>query len=372
MKKIGILTFHLAHNYGAVLQSYALQNVLSKEEYEVNIINYYNKRIYSRYKVICPIRKNLIKYLKIIIKDIPYYKMKSKRYSAFNSFINKNLKLTKKYNSKKMLEKSNLKYDVIIAGSDQIWNKNIVGELSDIYTLNFRCSAKKISYAASIGDISQIKKNKNEYKSKLKNISALSVRESDAQQELEKTLKKDIKCVLDPTLLLSKDEWNEYIKQAKNKNIKQRYILAYVVEPDEEYVKIVNYLSEKTGLGIIHFDKKNPGFKNIIKSSFEEGPLEFVNYIKNAEYVVATSFHATVFSIIYNKNFFIIPHRKTGARVVDLVNKLGVEDRIYYDIDSFQKTDYNKKIQWDKIEKKLKEEREISKKWLINSIENGE
>lgn len=372
MKKIGILTFHLAHNYGAVLQTFATQYILKKEGYKANVINYYNKKIYSRYKVIPKLRKNLIKYFRTVIKEMPYLKSKKKRYESFSSYISNNFELTEKYYSKNELENANLKYDAIIAGSDQIWNSNIVGELSDIYTLNFKCNSKKISYAASIGDVSQIKKLKNEYKNKLKGISCISVRESDAQQELEKILKRNVECVLDPTLLLSKGEWDNCIKTIKPETINQKYILAYVVEPDEEYLKIVNYLSEKTGLGVIHFGKTNPGYKNIIKSSFEEGPLEFINYIKNAEYVVATSFHASVFSIIYSKNFYIIPHRKTGARVVDLVEKLGIKDRIHYDLDSFKTINYNKKIDWNKIQKRLDKEREISKKWLINSIEKGE
>src|SRR5699024_6214752 len=104
-------------------------------------------------------------------------------------------------------------------------------------------------------------------------------------------------------------------KIEKFRKQKQKYILAYMVEEDLEYTKIVNCLSEMTGLKIIHFERVKRKMKNALKSAYTKDPFEFVNLIKNADYVVTTSFHATVFSIIYNKKFFVIPHKKTGARV---------------------------------------------------------
>ncbi len=368
MKKIGIITFHKAHNYGAVLQAFALSTILSKS-YNVVIINYYNPKVYDSYKIIRPIQKNIIKSLKNTISDIMFLNRNTKRYNNFENFVNKNLKLTKEcYNIEEITQLSK-KYDTIITGSDQVWSYTIVNELSDIYTLNFHNNnIKKISYAASVGDINYIINHQQEYKEKISQLDYISVREESTQEELSKIINKPIITTLDPTLLLTQQEWNNKLKKLNN-NIKEKYIIAYVVIPDNEYIKIANYLSEKTGLKIIYFDKRNKGYNNTLKSSYTEGPLEFINYIKNAEYVVTTSFHATVFSIIFNKNFFVVPPKKIGNRITDLLNKLNITNRVYYTLEDFQKIDYNLTTNWNQVNKKLEEARQKSIDWLINSIE---
>lgn len=368
MKKIRILTFHYAHNYGAMLQAYALQKVLSKnEENEVKFIDYRKSNIENSYKIFKPIRKNIPMWFKDNFNSLKYYTSKKLRYNNFNEFLYGKLNLTERIHSIKELE-SLSKADMYITGSDQVWNTNIVRELSDIYTLNFKSnSGKKIAYAASVGDANLIVENAEEYKNKISNINYISVRENDAKIELEKIINKNIELVLDPTLLLSVDDWNNEIKNYTN--ITDEYILAYVVNPDSEYIKIVNDLSQKTGLKIIHFGLENPGYNNVFKSAYTEGPLDFINYIKNAKYVVATSFHATVFSILFKKKFFIVPHRKTGARVTNILKQLGIEGRAFSSLEDFKNIDYNFETDWKIVEKKLEDERKKSIKWLTNAIE---
>lgn len=367
MNKIGILTFHNAHNYGAMLQAYALQKKCEKYG-DCEIINYNNKKISNQYKVIRTVGKNPVKITKRILSDLKNYKLKRIRFDKFNDFMNSYLKLSEeKYLSEKNIKNEELKYDIIITGSDQVWNPQIVGELSDIYTLNFgQNEIKRISYAASVGDTKVIINDKESFKNKLAKLDFISVREEDAQNELSKIISKNINVVLDPTLLMSKEEWNSELTEISN--YAEKYIIAYVVEPDEEYIKIVNHLSEKTGLRVVHFGLKNPGYKNVWKSAYTEGPFEFINLIKNAEYVVATSFHATVFSIIFNKRFFIIPHRKTGARVTNLLKRLEIDRRTFSNYDEFKNIDYNFETDWKQVEKILKKEQEKSIKWLKDAI----
>ena len=368
MKKIRVLTFHYAHNYGAMLQAYALQKVLSRnEKNEVKFIDYRKSNIENSYKVFKPIRKNMLRWFKDNINSLKHYNSKKLRYNNFNKFLYSKLNLTERvYSIKELTELS--KADIYITGSDQVWNPNIVMELSDIYTLNFKLeSVKKIAYAASVGDASLIAERAEEYKNKISNINYISVRENDAKIELEKIINNNIEVVLDPTLLLSIDDWNNEIKDCAN--ITDKYILAYVVNPDSEYIKIVNDLSQKTGLKIIHFGLENPGYNNVFKSAYTEGPLDFINYIKNAKYVVATSFHATVFSILFKKKFFIVPHRKTGARVTNILNQLGIEGRAFSSLEDFKNIDYNFETDWKNVEKKLEDERKKSIKWLTNAIE---
>ena len=120
---------------------------------------------------------------------------------------------------------------------------------------------------------------------------------------------------------------------------------------------------------MIHFDKRNKGLKNVLRSSYTEGPLEFINLIKNAEYVIATSFHATVFSIIFSKKFWIVPHKTTGSRVTDLLNKFGISNRAVNTFDEFKVKNYNEEIDYEKVNKILEKERKKSLDWLIDAIE---
>lgn len=369
-KKVDIITFQCAHNYGAILQVYALQQTIEKMHKKVEIINYKNKIIERQYKVINVDLKNLKNFFKTIVSDILFFKKKYKRYQNFEKFIKKRLNLTKIYKNEEVLKKESPIADIYIAGSDQVWNSNITHGLQDAYTLNFgKKNIKRISYAASIGN-SEISDNEKEiYKEKISKIDYISVREESGKKALEQIIYSPIEVVLDPTLLLTKSKWEDEIKMLTGE--KEKYILAYVVQPDDEYIKIVNDLSEKTGLKVIHFGKRNPGYKNVLKSAYTEGPLEFVNYIKNAEYVVATSFHATVFSVIFHKKFFIIPHKKTGSRVTNLLDKLGIKNRTFNTLEEFQNIDYNFKTDWDKVDQKLNEERKKSLNWLENAINTG-
>ena len=109
----------------------------------------------------------------------------------------------------------------------------------------------------------------------------------------------------------------------------------------------------------------------MIKSIYTKGPLEFISYIKNANYVVATSFHATVFSIIFNKKFFVIPHRKTGERVTNLLDKFQIKGRTFYSYDEFKNIDYNFETDWENVNKLVEKERIESYRWLENAIEEG-
>ena len=369
MKKIGIITFHNAHNYGAMLQAYALQQKLL-ENNKVEIIDFRNSYIDKNYKLFRRSR-NPVNMIKFFINDLKEYKKNKERYDKFENFIKNNYILTKEhYNSEKELKENAPELDIYITGSDQVWNCNIAGRLLDAYTLNFgKKGAKRISYAPSIGMSEIDEKYKQEYINKLSIIDKISVREESAKESLIKIIDKNIDVVLDPTLLLTREEWDKRISEKIDDfKINQKYILAYVVKKDENYNKMVNYLSEKTRLNVVHFQNENKNFKNLCVSAYTEGPFEFVNLIKNAEYVICTSFHATVFSIIYNKKFWVIPHKETGSRVTNLLEKLGILDRVKNNLEEFKKLDYDKAIDYERVNKKLDEERKKSINWLNNAI----
>ena len=368
MKKIGIITFHRAHNYGAVLQAYALQKVLS-ENNEVKIIDFRNKAIENAYKLFKINKKNVFSIGKSLLGDILYFPRDKKRYDCFNKFINANFHMTEKYNNYEQLKKEFPKFDIYITGSDQVWNYEISQEVN-AYTLNFGDSnIKKISYAASIGEDTFNQKYINQFVDNIKKLNFVSIRESQTRMYLENLIGREVAVTMDPTLLRTVEEWNNDLKDIKN-IVSEKYIFAYVVEENEEFYKILNYLSEITGYKIIHTGRRNKNVKSVLKSAYTNGPFEFVNLIKNAEYVVATSFHATVFSVLYHKKFWIVPHLKTGGRVRSLLKKLNISNRAVTNFQEFKKKDYDEQINYNKVDEILRLEREKSKKWLNNAIKN--
>lgn len=370
MKKITTVTFQNAYNYGATLQCYALQKKLIDMGYDVSVLNYNNPKIGNSYKpiFISNIRKSKKRFIKNIIKSLIHYKKRYKRAKSFRSFINNNINLTKLLNESE-IKKNIIETDYYITGSDQVWNPNITKGFDDIYTLGFNCNSKKISYAASIGDANLVTEYSCNYKKIIENIDCISVRENDARVELEKISDKNINVTLDPTLLLQRATWDNLLTDEANE-LKEKYICAYVVQPDNEYVKIVNDLSKRTGLKVMHFGVKNPGYENVRESKYTEGPIDFIKTIKNAEYVVATSFHATVFSIIYHKNFYIVPHRETGSRVRNLLEKLEIKGRTFDSFKQFENVNFDSiNTDWKKVDEKLESERTKSINWLKSALE---
>ena len=361
-KNIGIFTFHRAHNYGALLQAYALQELLS-EKYNPFFVDYYNLKIYGGYKIIRPLGKNFLKWPVRLFNDIKQITIRKERYDVFEKFISDNLKI-KKYDINCLND-----CDVLITGSDQVWNPLITGSLLNEYTLYFpNNTSKKIAYAASCGFDENIIKYANDFKLKLSKIDEISIREESCKNKLSEIIPdKKIQTVLDPTLLLNMRQWEEKIVDL-NLQKTDKYIFAYVVAPNDEYMKIVNELSKKTGFKVMTTSAFKMYDNQIINDKFYN-PLEFIKLIKNSEYVVTTSFHATVFSIIFNKKFWVVPHKTTGSRVTDLLKKLCISNRAVNSLEEFKKLDFDEDIDYENVNKILEKEREKSINWLIDAIE---
>lgn len=366
MKKIGIITFHRAHNYGAILQVYALQKKLS-QKYDTKIIDYRNKELEKSYDIISVNRKNIRTIIKSLVSSIIYHNRILKRYKVFEKFIYEEMSLTRKYNSEKELQDEPPELDVYITGSDQVWNYNISEKKINAYTLNFgRGNVKRISYAASIGTDELNEQYKEDYINNIKKLDAISVREQKAKEYLQNVINKEIEVTLDPTLLMTKQEWENCFDLSGKE--KEKYILGYTLTDDIAYYETINYLSEMTGCKVIHVGKRNKGINNILRNAHEDGPIEFLKLIKNAEYVVASSFHATVFSIIFNKNFWVVPPKKTSSRITNLLEKVDLSNRIIRTFEDLKKQKYDEKIDYKKVDNILEQERNKSINWLDNAI----
>lgn len=356
MKKVGILTFHNVINYGGVLQCMALQDFLQTCNYEVEVINYKSKHIDANNKLI---NFSSMPYL---IKSILTFPFNYIRKTKYNKFIKNNLNLTneiKNYDElKKLCEET---YDYIIIGSDQVWNSEITGKESDVYFLE-NINVKKLSYAASTGDdkisdINRIIKNNSDFV-------AISVREESTYKKL---LSKNIKAELniDPTLLLKTDYWNTKTTIATVNN--DNCLLLYILGKNDKINQFCDFIrKEKKIKNIYTFSKQKFGIKGI-KSIATSGPLEFLNYFKSSKYILTNSFHGTVFSIIFKKEFFVMLPPKRPERIISLLNKLGLENRIIYDIENLTEI-IKDKIDYENIDKKLEDERNKSFKYITKVI----
>lgn len=372
--KIGIITFNSAHNYGAVLQVWALQEKLKEDGYQVEVINYRPAAIDNLYRIYIPkwITKNelvnrgfhKLQYIKTKIK-IP---QKAARFKKFEDFINHVLPTTKPYHRFGSLAKAEFDYDAMIAGSDQIWNSNITRGLSGAYFLNFGSKdIKRISYAASIGKDHFEPEEKLKVQSYLKNFDYISVREEKLKHEVEELTTKEVDLVLDPTLLLDKEKYDKIKKDVK---IKEDYIFVHNVhlsKIDERLNAIVEEVSKRTGLSVIN-NRADYNFSNEIGKFAEGGPEEFLGIIAGAKMVITNSFHATVFATIYERNFITIPHFKNPDRMQNLLHMFQLDNHLIKSVDELPDNLNSLAIDYAHVAQLKKSARDASEKFLEKAL----
>lgn len=350
--KIGILTFHRASNYGAVLQAYALSEVVREFEPDTEIIDYYCPEV-----EMCHYPKNVFKRQKFLSACIHYYG-KCKKYGIFESFRGRKLKLSEKYTRENIAFASG-KYDLFISGSDQVWSKKYSG-MDTTYLLDFeKDSAKKYSYAASFGFTSFPEGTKETYESLLKRFSAVSVREKSAEELMKNECGIDAFMSLDPTLILDREKWRKF---AKLPDRSKKYILIYHVQPPVSLINYAKKLSAETGYEIVYLNSSYTSHRELNHARFSS-PEEFVGWFLNAEYVLTNSFHGTAFSVIFHKNLVVELKTKlsTNTRSRDLLAICGLGARV---LDPKTMKVSLDPIDWNKVEERLSKERTRSLDYL--------
>ena len=385
MKKcVGIVSCYFKNNYGSILQAYATKkflddnniknetiNISKNKDFKKGKIKYYIQNIYNFKFIKSKIGMIKLKIYKSFIKDLnKNIKLRNEKFDEFRKKINLSLEYT---NYKELSKESGKKYDTVIVGSDQLWLP--VNVVSDYYTLNWVSDTiKKVSYSTSFGVSNIPKKYHKKYKFFLKKINYLSVREDSGANMIKEITNKDAKIVCDPTILLTKDKWDEIA--GKNRIIKGKYILCYFLGNNLDNIKFLKELKRKTGFKIVSLNYLDEYVKYLDEISditlYDIGPSEWLNLIKNAEMVCTDSFHGTVFSLIYNVNFFTFRRNKnnrysTNSRIDSILNKLDVNNRI---INGYEKIDdlINNKIDFKKVNKNLKTFRNESEKWLVDIL----
>ena len=318
--RIGIVTFHRANNLGAVLQASALEYYLQKENYECEIIDYYPNNYHKSGMI-----RKIAHYVKRIFAFSKYKKVfeKEKKYEEYrSSYMTLSLK---KYYGDEEIAINPPQYDLLISGSDQIFNTTLTGN-SKAYYLNFAQKTPKISYASSFGRNNISKDELENIKNELKKFQKISVREASAKKIIKEIIGLCPELVLDPVFLLEKSEWDN--RRKVNENLPPRYIFVYSMEKSCLLEQMVIVLKQQYEIPVIVV--RGGGKAGCIAGQEDDacGPRDFLEYIYNAEFVITNSFHGVAFSIIFEKKFYVIAHSARNARIESLMELVGKEKSI--------------------------------------------
>lgn len=382
MKKIALLTWTTYENYGTYLQWFALSKTIETNGYTCHSIDYHpiGERRNNLTDLLLNDFPSFFNYTihkvfeKIVFKN-PILNLNSLnlRKTQFLDFRNKYFTMTKFCFTASDLFKLNEDYNAFICGSDQIWNPH---SFNTHFFLDFvNNGSKKIAYAPSIG-AERIKDSKiiKEMGKMLSDFSSISVREQSGKTILEKAVSNKISVVLDPTLLLSKEEWLEI--SDKEYKTESKYILCYFLGNNEKYWKWVNELSKKTNLPLLIIPVYKKDFSRSSMVPDNIGPSQFITLISNSEYICTDSFHGTIFSILFEKKIFSFKRfsRKSpinqNTRLFNLLNLFGLEDRVF---NSRKKMldNVNTEIDYNNVKLKLENEKNKSLIYLKEAITNS-
>lgn len=359
--KTGIITFHFVNNFGGSLQAYALSEVVSDLNKEkATIIDYRNSFIrFTDFVRIFPITTNV----REILSGILTLRERVGRIKKFKKFNNDYFEISMLYTSKRKLEKHPPKCDKFICGSDQIWNPIITLGVCSPYYLDFiHESNKKISYAASFGITKINQKYYSTIAKYLKEFKAISVREKEGANIVKEISGKDVSCLIDPTFLLSKEQWLEIAKYPESK---EQYILVYMMQKNEKIYEYARKIKEILNIKVVAISRYGHKEDFVDEIYIDIGPREFVGLFHNASYICTNSFHGLAFSLIFEKNFFLIPSTRFNSRIENLLElfKLELYENITRDI--VEKEIYNK----EEVRKIIGRERERSILFLKENLE---
>ncbi len=361
MKKTGILTLHRANNFGAVLQNYALQQAIRKLGVECETVDFHIERIDKEYALFqeCSIRHPR-QWLKTRFWELLNYPQGFCSKRKYEAFRNEKLIISERGYCLENIADSNKVYDAFICGSDQIWNRYIIGEDNlSVFTLSFANKASA-SYAASCGNVEFLPTVEL-----LKNIDYVTVREDELNEYMQKQ-SIDSKQVCDPCLLLNREDWMALFSYRKPR---RKYVYLYYIDSGRDVAaKIAREIAKERKEQVIYSKKYDQVAlkEHYGINRFSDGPIDFIERIAEADFVVVSSFHGVIFSIIFEKDFIALLHEQTGSRVTSLLTKLGLQDRIIRSWDEYVQSKIDlKSIDYTEVQKKL----ETMKAYSLRELE---
>ncbi len=391
---LALVTCYFQPNYGSQLQAYATQMAFDKLGVENETIRidglmseinrakykYFLSRIFDKETV----KDKMATVRKLIAKksNSEYAKNLAIRYGMFEDFASTKFKLSEKYNSKKTLSDNASKYSAFVVGSDQLWLPSNIS--ADYYTLNFVPNdIPKIALATSFG-ISQLSgKYSNLAAEFLKRINHISVRETSGQAIIKQLINSDVPVVCDPTLMFDGNDWTVALDangDGKRFANGEKYLFVYFLGNNPWQREIVKNIKTETGLKIVqiaHSDeyvKTDVGFADY--TPYNVGPKEFVELIRDAEFVFTDSFHCSVFSMLNHKKFFTFPRysndgtASTNGRLYSLLSLVKHESRIVRKED-FSDFQIEKPLDYEVIDKELDKLRSFTWQWLKDALKES-
>jgi hypothetical protein len=375
--KAGILTFHYAHHYGAQLQAYALMKSIAGQDVDCEIINYVRSDTIDGNRLF---KKGLsARSLLSNANTLLNYGKLKRRYLRFESFVHEDMKLSEKfYGTYARLSEDAPLYDVYVCGSDQIWNPLIYKEntFDPAFFADFAKTGRRVAYAPSFG-ISSIPEDKRELlKSYLEKFECLSVREMQGEKIIRDITGRDSCTVLDPTLLLTGEQWGGL---ASAPEFSGPYLLCYFITDARKYSGYVQTLAQKYGLPVVSLCGSRRVVPQTRHKVLDAGPREFLGLFRNARAVCTDSFHGTVFSINFKKEFFCFEssqkaEKAVNSRLNNILGKLDLTDRIFSaktELPEFAAriSEAAGPIDYQKVDTLLQKEREQSVNYLRSSLQ---
>ncbi|MCI6825238.1 MAG: polysaccharide pyruvyl transferase family protein [Ruminococcus bromii] len=382
MKKLGICACYQHKNYGSQLQSYATTVELARRNIDFEVIRYKKKitpllLVKSLPRLLNPVFINdrIIEtsQKKMMLKLHPQLAQDNAvRNAAFDKFSQSRFKkLSPVYYGYEQLKEQSKKYTAVMVGSDQLWSPS--GITSNFYNLMFADdNTVKISYATSFG-VSQINPKYHKiYNTFLNRLDFISVRENSGKKIVEELSSNKAEVVCDPVILLDAEQW---LKEIPNKRLyDEPYIFAYFLGKSAEYRDAVTKFAKQKGLKIVtepHMDSYNKADENFGDyTPFDIGPAEFVNLIRNAEYVFTDSFHGSVFSMLYQKQFLVFNRysdnssSSKNSRIDSFCKNYGLSDRRY----NGNIANVENEINYEAVLGKVDEHRQKSKAFLDKAL----
>lgn len=382
MNKVGLVSVSI-HNYGSLLQTYAMQKTLDNLEIDNEIILFKSNPVKQIYRItnIPFVNMKLKLYRRKIVTKLFYkdiFEGSKKRDEEFLAFKRNYCRFTPQTTSRKKLLEMGEKYRAFVLGSDQVWNPANLE--MDFYTLNFVPKEKtKIAYAPSFGVDTIPDEQKEKTRKYLNRIQYISVREIAGAKIIKELIGRDVPVVCDPTALLNREQWNE-IKSDKIYTDK-KYIFCYFLGANPLHREFANKVKELTGYEIIALQHIDEFVKSDLKfgdiTPYDVAPQDFISLVSNAEIVLTDSFHGTMFSIYYSKKFFTFSRFKEGksnstnSRIASILGLLKLDDRKLVGNENVEEC-LSRNIAWNAVQSALINFREESYRWILNALKEGD
>jgi hypothetical protein len=345
MKKIGIITYFYYYNYGTMLQGYALQKVMERlgnGEYSSEIIDcrfgeknlsfwyYFKIRVRRFFIYFTQIKRVIAVFKKRDLTNAKYKNENAQKQRLFDDFVRECCTMSEQtYNQSRDLYPNPPLYDIYVTGSDQTWSPKV--GLRDSLFLGFAPKNKvKAAYAPSIGVAAYSPEEEQYVREHLKDYQFVSCREKHGAEILQNLSLVSVETVLDPTLLMRAEEWRRI---AVKPETPEKYILCYFIGERTYYRDFAKQLSCQLELPLVYIPGSNTDMTSENNLVWRSGPREFLGLIDNAEVVLTDSFHGTIFSINFGKNFYsFIKHEGAKAmdnmRIIDILGRLGLAERL--------------------------------------------